>query len=344
VLAFALPTGRSWPVVPPRKDGASDRRRAEGEADVEGHDIDELLEAVFAFRWRAGPWRGGFRLVAHATILCKTTGHSSSVTIFTHDLVSSRKQQKLQLRAERLAREAKLHSAARRKRLRGGSAACGAVLAALVGIVAAEGGASPTSAPAVPAARLSSVATLGRLDSPGRTGPLGPEGVPIPDAAPLAAPSGAAPPVPVDGIRCLGREQLLFHIHAHLTVYVNGLARRLPGGVGIVNPQVSQTPVGAYVGGGSCFYWLHTHAADGIIHIESPVTRSFTLGDFFDVWGQRLSGRQVGPAIGTVTAIYNGRAYQGSPRDIPLAAHAQIQLEVGRPLIAPVKISFPTGL
>jgi hypothetical protein len=210
-------------------------------------------------------------------------------------------------------------------------------LAALgAGIVAAEGGVSPTPATAVPAARLSSVATLGRLNSPGATGPLGPEGVPIPNAPQLAQPSAATPTSPVDGIRCLGSEQLLFHVHAHLTIYVNGAARRVPGGIGIVNPQVSQTAVGAYAGAGNCFYWLHTHAADGIIHIESPVKRTFTLGDFFDVWGQRLSGRQVGSATGPVTAIYNGRAYEGSPRDIPLAAHAQIQLEVGRPLVSPV--------
>lgn len=168
--------------------------------------------------------------------------------------------------------------------------------------------------------------------------------MPIPDTTQLAAPSAATPQVPVDGIRCLGSEQLLFHIHAHLTAYVNGVARRLPGGVRIVNPQVSQTPVGAYVGAGDCFYWLHTHAADGIIHIESPVKQAFTVGDFFDVWGQRLSGRQVGPAPGAVTAIYNGRVYRGSPRDIPLAAHAQIQLEVGRPLVSPVRITFPSGL
>ncbi|MEA2211030.1 MAG: hypothetical protein QOF83_978 [Solirubrobacteraceae bacterium] len=259
--------------------------------------------------------------------------------------VSSRNQQKFQARAERLAREANLRAAARRKRLRRGTATCVVGLAALgAGIVAVEAGPSPAPAPVVPAARLSPVDTLGRLAFPGTTGPLGPEGVPIPDAPPLAAPSAAAPQVPVDGIRCLGSEQLLFHIHAHLTVYVKGVARRLPGGVGIVNPQVSQTPVGAYLGGGKCFYWLHTHAADGIVHVESPVKRTFTLGDFFDVWGQRLSGRQVGPVTGMVTAIYNGRAYQGSPRDVPLAAHAQIQLEVGRPLVAPVKITFPNGL
>jgi hypothetical protein len=95
---------------------------------------------------------------------------------------------------------------------------------------------------------------------------------------------------------------------------------------------------------GSCFYWLHTHAADGIIHIESPSQRIYTLGDFFDVWGQPLSRTRVGPARGPVTAIYDGKVYRGNPRDIPLTAHAQIQLEVGRPLVGPVSITFPNGL
>jgi hypothetical protein len=259
--------------------------------------------------------------------------------------VTSRKEQKPQARADRLAREAKLRAAARRRRLALGIVTGVVGLAALgTSIVAAEGGVSSPPATTVRAARLSALATLGRLDSPGASGRLGPEGAPIPNAPQLAAPSAPPPTVPVDGIRCLGNEQHRFHIHAHLTVYVNGAARRLPGGIRIVKPQVSQTAVGTYVGAGDCFYWLHTRAADGIIHIESPVTRAFTLGDFFDVWGQRLSERQVGPAIGAVTAIYNGRVYRGSPRGIPLTAHAQIQLEVGRPRVAPVTISFPRGL
>ena len=36
--------------------------------------------------------------------------------------------------------------------------------------------------------------------------------------------------------------------------------------------------------------------------------------------------------------------FQGDPRNIPLTAHAQIQLEVGTPLIAPESITFPSGL
>jgi len=34
----------------------------------------------------------------------------------------------------------------------------------------------------------------------------------------------------------------------------------------------------------------------------------------------------------------------GDPRQIPLLPHAQIQLDVGRPLVAPGRIEFPAGL
>jgi hypothetical protein len=118
----------------------------------------------------------------------------------------------------------------------------------------------------------------------------------------------------------------------------------VPYGVGIANPQL-QPGIGVpFVAAGSCFSWLHTHAADGIIHIESPVQRTYTLGNFFDIWGQPLSRTRVGPAKGTVTALYNGQVWTGNPRDIPLDAHSQIQLEVGKPLVAPVHITSWGGL
>jgi hypothetical protein len=192
--------------------------------------------------------------------------------------------------------------------------------------------------------RLAPLATLGPLRAPGPPGPIGPEGIPIPDAANLAAPGAGAGAGPVDGIQCLGSEQLVFHIHAHLTVYVDGQARRIPYGIGIRGAQTMQTPAGPFVANGSCFYWLHTHAADGIIHIESPVERTFTLGDFFDVWGQNLTPHRLGPIAGRVIAIYNGRVYRGTPRDVPLTAHAQIELEIGPRLRAPDTVVFPPGL
>ena len=166
----------------------------------------------------------------------------------------------------------------------------------------------------------------------------------MPAAPALAGTATAATGQPVDGISCQAGEQTVFHIHAHLTVFVNGSARQIPAGIGIPGAQAQATAAGPYIASGTCFYWLHTHAADGIIHIESPVQRTFTLGNFFDIWGQPLGTDRVGPVTGHVVAIYNGQVYQGNPRDIPLTAHAQIQLQVGSPLVAPEQITFPSGL
>jgi hypothetical protein len=174
---------------------------------------------------------------------------------------------------------------------------------------------------------------------------LGPEGVPIPAAPALAGPGEPAVGVRVDGISCGAIEQLAFHVHAHLAIFVSGRQRRVPAGVGIGAPRtVVPAPGGAFVAGGTCFSWLHTHAADGIIHIESPVLRAFTLGEFFDVWKQPLGRRRVGSTTGRVAAFFDGRPYHGNPRDIPLTRHAQIQLDIGRPAVAPVSVRFPQGL
>jgi hypothetical protein len=258
--------------------------------------------------------------------------------------MSSRKPDKTRARAARLAREAELKAKAQRRRSLARAGALAAFVVAVAAGVALANHQGPTrqgNAPA-PALRLSSLASLGPLRSPPPAGALGPEGVPLPDARVLAvAGTGRRP---VDGIQCLGNEQLAFHIHIHLTLFDHGVARSIPYGVGIEGPQPMSTPEGTFVGGGSCFYWLHTHAADGIVHIESPLIRTFTLGNFFDVWGQELGPNRVGPALGHVTAIYNGRLFEGNPRQIPLTAHAQIQLDVGGPLVAPVSIVFPAGL
>ena len=151
-------------------------------------------------------------------------------------------------------------------------------------------------------------------------------------------------PQTIDGIQCQVSEQVVYHIHAHLTVFVDGQPRQVPYGIGIAPPiSVTDTPGGGFVTSGSCFYWLHTHAADGVIHIESPTQKVYTLGQFFDVWGQLLSPSQVGPATGTVTAFVDGAAVSGNPRDIALNAHSQVQLDVGA-VVAPQRIEWPTGL
>jgi hypothetical protein len=169
--------------------------------------------------------------------------------------------------------------------------------------------------------------------------------MPVPNAAPLASKATMAKGQTVDGVQCQAHEQLLFHLHAHLAIFVNGAQRQIPAGVGIEGAKETKNAQGQpYVNDGTCFYWLHTHAPDGVIHIETPVDRSFTLGDFFDEWGLPLSDDQVGPDKGRVTAFYGGKVYEGNPRDIPLTSEAQIQLDVGTPLTAPQLITFPKNL
>jgi hypothetical protein len=148
---------------------------------------------------------------------------------------------------------------------------------------------------------------------------------------------------PVDGVACNSGEQLAYHVHAHLAVYVNGQPRVIPYGIGIEQPVPEQTSAGPFVVQGDCFYWIHVHDLSGVIHIESPTQRTYTLGQFFDLWGQPLSTTQVGPATGQVTAFVNGAPYQGDPRSIPLTAHQVIQLDVGT-VVPPQPYRFPTGL
>lgn len=214
-----------------------------------------------------------------------------------------------------------------------------AAAVAVGGVVLALSSGAGTSLPLEP------VSAAGTLKAAPSAGAPGPEGVPIPRAKPLAPAGTIALGQTIDGISCTSSEMLAYHIHAHLTVFVRGAARRIPYGIGIAPPRGgTKTPAGVFVSTGACFAWLHTHAADGIVHIEAPARTTYTLGQFFDIWGQPLGRDRVGPAIGHVTAFFNGHVYNGDPRAIPLQRHAQIQLDVGRPLVAPETVSFPNGL
>ncbi len=159
---------------------------------------------------------------------------------------------------------------------------------------------------------------------------MGFEGVPI-EPGTLIAPASSTQTGPVHGITCGPTEQLAYHIHAHLMAYLNGTPRSLPGGIGIPGSTVVPSTEGPVAEGGQCIYWLHTHAPDGVIHIESPTQRIYTLGEFFDEWHQPLSTDQVGTLSGKVTALVNGSVFHGDPRSIPLNPHTVVQLDVGKP-------------
>ena len=149
----------------------------------------------------------------------------------------------------------------------------------------------------------------------------------------FAARAQAAPTI--DGIQCNQSEGAVTHIHQHLAIYDRGTTLAVPAGIGINDAQ-------------GCLFWLHTHDATGVIHVESPnQAATYTLGQFFDVWGQPLSRTQVATAratgAGRLRAYVNGRLYTGDPRSISLTSHERITLEVGPPWVTPPSFTFTAG-
>jgi hypothetical protein len=132
---------------------------------------------------------------------------------------------------------------------------------------------------------------------------------------------------PVANIKCDTGEQLATHYHAHVTLIYRGQPAMIPAQVGITN---------------GCFYWMHTHTTTGIIHIEAPksaASRTFTLGDFFAVWNQPLSTKQVATfKVGSEDELkiwVDGKPYTGNPKDIPLKSHTQVVVQIGPPFTDP---------
>ena len=143
---------------------------------------------------------------------------------------------------------------------------------------------------------------------------------------------------PVANIRCDNGEQLAVHYHAHLSILIDGNETVLPGGIGIDNTD-------------QCLYWIHTHQADGVVHIEAPKgsgSRKFTLGNFFDVWKKPLDSTHIGDTtVGSgqkLEMFVDGKPYTGSPRNIVLGAHTLVVIEVTPPEVSPPPpFTFPSG-
>jgi hypothetical protein len=141
-------------------------------------------------------------------------------------------------------------------------------------------------------------------------------------------------------------EQLAYHIHQHLTLYENGKQVQVPSEIGIPGGENNPT----------CFYWIHVHASTpDIIHVESPIHKTFALGTFFDIWkATRTSANppgdgyvlrlQAAAAKGQVHAFLNGKSWHGSYRSIPLKEHAVITVEIGTPVVAPKPFTGWNGL
>ncbi len=129
---------------------------------------------------------------------------------------------------------------------------------------------------------------------------------------------------PIENIYCDQLEQTAVHYHAHVTIYINGAPASIPQGVGIASD-------------GSCYYWLHTHDTQGIIHIEAPTDHAYTLGNFLDEWGTQFS--QLGYPTQLDTSGWktyvNGQPYTGDWHKLILKSHELITLAYNSPNIKP---------
>jgi hypothetical protein len=71
-------------------------------------------------------------------------------------------------------------------------------------------------------------------------------------------------------IGCQSVEHFDFHIHTKFIIMFDNQLYPIPANIGIIPEK--------------CIYWLHTHDNSGLIHIESPIKRNFTLGQFLQIW------------------------------------------------------------
>jgi hypothetical protein len=124
----------------------------------------------------------------------------------------------------------------------------------------------------------------------------------------------------ISGVECHRNEFNNYHVHSHLDVFVDGQKKQVPDNVGILTSP-------------TCLYWLHTHDDDGIIHVEAPETREFTLGQFLDIWEQTRDSAGLFDSVSgkNVTAYANGEQFEGNYRDIQLESQKQIVLAYGEP-------------
>ena len=137
---------------------------------------------------------------------------------------------------------------------------------------------------------------------------------------------------------------LVRHDHVHLDVIVDGRKVTVPAGIGLAEPvddgpckpptpAVSECSAGDYFTAFVANSPLHTHSASGIIHIEADRPGRYTLGQFFDEWGVRLTQTCLGgycAGRGKELAVFvDGRRANGALRAVVLGNRQEIAVVFG---------------
>jgi hypothetical protein len=140
------------------------------------------------------------------------------------------------------------------------------------------------------------------------------------------------------GLPALSEEGTVLHIHQHLDIFIEGKPISVPAGIGINEAAGFISPI-------------HTHDDTAIIHVESPTIQTFTLGQFFDIWGVRFTDQCIGGYCSqgdkTLKVFVNGNLFNGDPRQIELQQHQEIVATYGtsKDLANPIPSTyvFPAG-
>lgn len=136
---------------------------------------------------------------------------------------------------------------------------------------------------------------------------------------PWPAPSNVAARVASAGLD-LGPMGMADHYHPHLRIVIDGGAVQVPANVGVDSATGAMSA-------------LHTHEADGTIHIEADTAGEvFTLGQLFVQWGVKLTPTQIGGVQAKdgekVVATSNGAPVAGDPMDLRLEPDQKIVLRL----------------
>jgi hypothetical protein len=168
---------------------------------------------------------------------------------------------------------------------------------------------------------------------------------PVSGAVPWPAPPNALDLTRKAGLVPEMHEYLVYHVHAHLDVFVNGEPVVVPAGIGIeiddpaVHHDVVEDGSDAYGGidppcAQACISPLHTHDVTGVIHTESKTPTPNVLGQLFTEWGVALDADCVGGYCepeASIAVYVDGRVYEDDPATIDLTDRKEIAIVIGSP-------------
>jgi hypothetical protein len=131
----------------------------------------------------------------------------------------------------------------------------------------------------------------------------------------------------IGSFNCVVNPPDTYSVRAHLSILVNNELQSVPRYVGAAPSGLTH-----------CFYPIHTDDASGRIHVVSAAAGTFTLGQFFQIWGQPLTNSNIAGVSGLPIEVYitdgttSTKVEEADWTNIELKDHRLITIELGTPL------------